>query len=93
MPTVSGLRIGGHFGAVLYRGGKYLGDNLDVASGVGLAAPSNQFVVTDGLRRLANVTSWQFVSLGPRVLKGTAAPLELFDVRAVPDKADVPDSL
>ena len=77
------LRVGAHFGSVLYREGDYVGANVNLAARVTSEAVGTQFVVTPAVRDGARTSDVEFVGLGLRSLKGVSGPVELFEVRGV----------
>jgi class 3 adenylate cyclase len=79
-PQFPALRIGAHFGSVLYREGDYLGANVNLAARVTSAATRNQFLVTDAVRGDDDDGGVTFVPVGARSLKGVRDPVELFEV-------------
>ena len=83
-PSFPAIRIGMHWGPVLYREGDYIGSNVNIASRLAEEAHRHQFLVTDEVRRHAkSYESAEFVRLGRKRLKGLAAELDVFEVRAV----------
>jgi class 3 adenylate cyclase/DNA-binding transcriptional MerR regulator len=90
-PRFPALRIGAHVGPVLYREGDYLGANVNLAARVTSASSRNQFAVTDAVRHAVDDPECEFVSLGPRSLKGVGEAVELFAVRKGSRVSRVPD--
>jgi adenylate cyclase len=83
-PSFPAIRIGMHWGPVLYREGDYIGSNVNIASRLAEEAHRHQFLVTDEVRRRAkSYEAAEFVRLGRKRLKGLAAELDIFEVRAV----------
>ncbi|MEO8456208.1 MAG: adenylate/guanylate cyclase domain-containing protein [Chloroflexota bacterium] len=83
-PQFPAIRIGMHWGPVLYREGDYIGSNVNIASRLAEEAHRHQFLVTDEVRRRAkSLEGAEFVRIGRRRLKGLAAELDLFEVRSV----------
>ena len=83
-PQFPAVRIGLHWGPVLYREGDYIGSNVNIASRLAEEAHRHQFLVTDEVRRRAKTYEGvEFVRLGRRRLKGLAAEVEVFEARAV----------
>jgi class 3 adenylate cyclase/YHS domain-containing protein len=83
-PSFPAIRIGMHWGPVLYREGDYIGSNVNIASRLAEEAHRHQFLVTDEVRRRAkSYESAEFVRLGRKRLKGLAAEVDVFEVRAV----------
>jgi adenylate cyclase len=82
--TFPAIRIGMHWGPVLYREGDYIGSNVNIASRLAEEAHRHQFLVTDEVRRRAkSYEAAEFVRLGRKRLKGLAAELDVFEVRSV----------
>lgn len=78
------VRIGLHWGPVLYREGDYIGSNVNVASRLTEEAQRHQFLLTDQVRRRAKTYEGvEFVRLGRRRLKGLATEVEVYEARAV----------
>ena len=83
------VRIGLHFGPLLYREGDYVGSNVNIAARLAAEAQRHQFLVTDEVRRRAKeYEAVDFARLGKRKLKGLSAQVEVFEARAA-DPADV----
>jgi adenylate cyclase len=83
------VRIGLHFGPVLYHEGDYVGSNVNVAARLAAEAQRHQFLVTDEVRRRAKeYEAVDFARLGKRKLKGLSAQVEVFEARAA-DPTDV----
>lgn len=77
------VRVGLHWGPVLYREGDYIGSNVNIASRLVEEAHRHQFLLTDEVRRRAKTYEGvEFVRLGRRRLKGLAAEVEVFEARA-----------
>lgn len=82
------VRVGLHWGPVLYREGDYIGSNVNIASRLAEEAHRHQFLLTDEVRRRAKTYEGvEFVRLGRRRLKGLAAEVEVFEARAVDPQA------
>jgi adenylate cyclase len=80
-PQFPAVRGGVQWGNVLYRGGDYLGANVNVAARLADAAERHQVLVTAAVREEAGaVPGVAFVPLGRRLLKGMAEGIELFAV-------------
>ena len=80
-PRFPGLRIGAHFGTVLYREGDYLGATVNTASRVTTAADPHQTLITRSLFDAAQMPAGASVTaIGPRALKGIVEQVELFAV-------------
>ncbi len=83
-PQFPPLRVGLHWGPVLYREGDYIGSNVNVASRVAEEAHRHQFLLTDEVRRRAKIYEGvEFIRLDRRRLKGLSAEVELYEARAV----------
>ena len=83
-PQFPPVRVGLHWGAVLYREGDYIGSNVNIASRLTEEAHRHQFLLTDEVRRRAKTyETVEFVRLGRRRLKGLAAEVEIFEARSV----------
>lgn len=87
-PQFPGLRIGAHFGTVLYREGDYLGTTVNLAARVTAAAERHQTLITRTLLEAAELPPGASVAArGPRALKGIADEVELFAVERT-DRAE-----
>ena len=83
-PQFPAIRVGLHWGPVLYREGDYIGSNVNIASRLAEEAHRHQFLVTDEVRRRAkSYEGVEFVRLGKRRLKGLAAEADIFEAKAV----------
>jgi class 3 adenylate cyclase/YHS domain-containing protein len=83
-PQFPPVRVGLHWGPVLYREGDYIGSNVNIASRLTEEAHRHQFLLTDEVRRRAKTYEGvEFIRLGRRRLKGLAAEVEVFEGRAV----------
>jgi adenylate cyclase len=88
-PSFPAVRIGLHFGPLLYREGDYVGSNVNIAARLAADAQRHQFLVTDDVRRRAKeYEGVEFARLGKRKLKGLSAQVEVFEARGV-DPAEV----
>lgn len=88
-PQFPPVRIGLHWGPVLYREGDYIGSNVNVASRLTEEAHRHQFLLTDQVRRRAKTYEGvEFIRLGKRRLKGLSAEVEVYEARAI-DPAQV----
>lgn len=77
------IRGGIHVGPVLYRGGGYVGSNVNLASRVAGEARRHQIIVTADVRKEAGTLAGvEFMPLGMRHLKGLADEVELFEARS-----------
>jgi class 3 adenylate cyclase/YHS domain-containing protein len=82
-PQFPAVRSGVQSGDVLYRGGEYVGANVNIAARVAAAAQRHQVLVTTAVKDEAGaVPGAEFVPLGRVALKGIAEELELFAVAA-----------
>jgi adenylate cyclase len=80
------VRLGAHWGEVLYREGDYVGTTVNVASRVAAAAGPHELLVTATMReQLGAMSAVEFVSLGARTLKGVSEDIDLHVAR--PTKA------
>jgi class 3 adenylate cyclase/YHS domain-containing protein len=83
-PHFPAIRVGLHYGAVLYREGDYIGSNVNIASRLVEEAHRHQFLLTDEVRRRAKAFEGvEFMRLGRRRLKGLAAEVEVFEAKSV----------
>jgi adenylate cyclase len=83
-PQFPPVRVGLHWGPVLYREGDYIGSNVNVASRLTEEAQRHQFLLSDEVRRRAKTyEDVEFIRLGRRRLKGLSAEVELYEARAV----------
>ncbi len=88
-PQFPAVRIGLHWGMLLYREGDYVGSNVNIAARLADEAHRHQFIVTDEVRRRAKAYEGvDFVRIGRRRLKGLAAEVELFEAKAVGPEGD-----
>jgi len=77
------VRVGIHWGTVLYRDGDYVGTNVNIASRLASEAERHQVLVTDEVRMQASdLPGIDFVRVGKRQLKGISDRLVLFEARA-----------
>lgn len=83
-PQFPPVRIGLHWGPVLYREGDYIGSNVNVASRLTEEAHRHQFLLTDQVRRRAKTYEGvEFIRLGRRRLKGLATEVDVYEARAI----------
>jgi adenylate cyclase len=76
------LRIGAHYGTLLYREGDYIGTTVNLAARVSGVAGRCEFLVTDALRKAAGSHDQAMLSaIGPRALKGISDEVVLHAVR------------
>jgi adenylate cyclase len=69
---------------VIARDGDYVGRTVNVAARVAAQAGPGVVLATDEARIAVGDAALRFQSLGPTLLKGLAAPVELFRVIAGP---------
>ena len=82
-PQFPAIRLGMHWGPLLYREGDYVGSNVNIAARLADEAQRHQFLVTDEVRRRAKAyEEAEFLRLGRRRLKGLASEIEIFEVKA-----------
>ncbi len=87
-PQFPAVRIGLHWGPLLYREGDYVGSNVNIAARLADEAHRHQFIVTDEVRRRAKAYEGvEFVRIGRRRLKGLAAEVELFEAKTANPEA------
>ncbi|MBI2709649.1 MAG: YHS domain-containing protein [Actinobacteria bacterium] len=74
------LRMGAHTGTALYREADYVGATINVAARVAGEARRGELIVSREVRddAAAAEPDVEWVTLGRRVLKGVASPVELF---------------
>jgi class 3 adenylate cyclase len=83
-PQFPAIRVGLHWGQVLYREGDYIGSNVNIASRLAEEAHRHQFLVTGEVRRRAkSYEGVEFVRLGRRRLKGLAMEVDIFEAKAI----------
>jgi adenylate cyclase len=83
-PQFPAIRVGLHWGPVLYREGDYIGSNVNIASRLVEEAHRHQFLITDEVRRRAkSYESVEFVRLGRRRLKGLSIELDIFEAKPI----------
>ena len=81
-PQFPAVRLGAHWGEVLYREGDYVGATVNVASRVAAAAQPHELLVTAAMRkRVEDLSGTEFIPLGKRALKGIAEDIELYAIR------------
>ena len=81
-PQFPAVRLGAHWGEVLYREGDYVGSTVNVAARVAAAAEPHTLLVTSALRdRVEEIEGAAFVPRGKRALKGVADEVELYELR------------
>lgn len=80
------VRIGIHYGLVSEAGNDVFGDAVNIADRIKSNAGPDIIVVSRTLRELIKVDMrFDFKSIGPRELKGSAEPMELFELTAAPE--------
>jgi adenylate cyclase len=78
-PQFPSVHVGAHTGELLYREGDYLGHTVNVAARIASEAGPHEMIVSASLREAAGEPDGvEFVSLGPRRLKGISEPVALF---------------
>ena len=76
------VRIGAHWGDVLYREGDYVGATVNMASRVAAAAQAHELLITAAMREeIEALPGADFVALGKRALKGVVEEVDLYRVR------------
>ena len=81
-PRFPAVRLGAHWGEVLYREGDYVGATVNIASRVAATARPHELLVTAAIReQVEEVPDAEIVTRGQRTLKGVAEEIELFEVR------------
>jgi len=76
------LRLGAHFGPVMFREGDYVGIAVNTAARVTATASRHQFLVTGSVReQLAGLEEVEVLAVGERSLKGLTDAVELFELR------------
>jgi adenylate cyclase len=83
------VRIGAHWGEVLYREGDYVGSTVNIAARVAAEAEAHDILVTSAIRHLVpEIDGGAFGHVGPRELKGLADDIELWTLRSPPIALD-----
>jgi adenylate cyclase len=78
------VRLGAHWGEVLYREGDYVGATVNVASRVAAAAQSHELLVTATMRdQIESLDGTEFIPRGKRPLKGITEEVEVYEVRRI----------
>jgi class 3 adenylate cyclase/YHS domain-containing protein len=91
-PHFPAVRLGAHWGEVLYREGDYVGTTVNIASRVAAAAQPHEVLVTSAMReQIEDLKDVEFVAVGKRTLKGVADEIELY--RAGPSQVAPRDRL
>jgi adenylate cyclase len=81
-PQFPAIRIGLHYGPVLYREGDYIGSNVNIASRLAERADRHQVLVSAEVRdRARELEGVEWTRIGRERLKGLAAEIELFEPR------------
>jgi adenylate cyclase len=81
-PHFPAVRMGAHWGEVLYREGDYVGSTVNMASRVADAAEPHELLVTAPVRQTAGeLPGVEFVPRGKRALKGLTDEPELYAAR------------
>lgn len=82
-PQFPAIRIGLHYGPLLYREGDYVGSNVNIAARLADEAQRHQFLVTAEVRaRAKHYEGVEWVRIGKRRLKGLTTEVEIFAARA-----------
>jgi adenylate cyclase len=82
-PQFPAIRVGLHYGPVLYREGDYIGSNVNIASRLADLADRHQILVSAEVRdRARELEGVEWTRIGKQRLKGLAAEVELFEPRA-----------
>ncbi len=81
-PQFPAIRVGLHYGPVLYREGDYIGSNVNIASRLADIADRHQILVSAEVRdRARELEGVVWTRIGKQRLKGLAAEVELFEPR------------
>lgn len=81
-PQFPAIRVGLHYGPVLYREGDYIGSNVNIASRLAERADRHQVLVSAEVRdRARELDGVEWTRIGKERLKGLAAEVELFEPR------------
>jgi len=81
-PQFPAIRVGLHYGPVLYREGDYIGSNVNIASRLADCAERHQVLVSAEVRdRARELEGVEWTRIGKKRLKGLAAEVELFEPR------------
>jgi len=76
------VRVGLHYGPVLYREGDYIGSNVNIASRLTEMANRHQVLVSAEVRsRARDLAGVEWIRIGKQRLKGLAAEVELYEAR------------
>ena len=82
-PQFPAIRVGLHYGPVLYREGDYVGSNVNIASRLADSADRHQILVSAEVRdRARELEGVEWTRIGNQRLKGLATEVELFEPRA-----------
>ena len=83
------IRVGGHFGSAIERGGDYFGTTINVAARVSALARGGEVLVTGSTAALAaDLEGVLYESRGRQVLRNIAEPVEIFAVARVDEGLD-----
>jgi adenylate cyclase len=83
------VRVGGHFGDAVERGGDYFGTTINIAARVSALARGGEVLVTGKTAALApDLDGVLYESRGRQVLRNIAAPVEIFAVIRVDESVD-----
>jgi len=87
-PQFPAIRVGLHYGPVLYREGDYIGSNVNIASRLADRADRHQILVSAEVRdRAHELEGVEWTRIGKQRLKGLAAEVELFEPRPATSEA------
>jgi class 3 adenylate cyclase/YHS domain-containing protein len=76
------VRVGLHYGPVLYREGDYIGSNVNIASRLAESAHRHQVLVSSEVRsRARELAGVEWIRVGKQRLKGLATEVEVFEAR------------
>ena len=83
------VRVGGHFGSAIERGGDYFGTTINVAARVSALARGGEVLLTGSTAALAaDLDGVLYESRGRQVLRNIAEPVEIFAVARVDEGLD-----
>jgi class 3 adenylate cyclase len=74
------IRIGIHFGPVLFRVGDYVGNTVNTASRLSTSAAAGEIVMTEPVAKAAERAEVPVEEVGVRLLRGVSDPLNLYRV-------------
>ena len=83
------VRVGGHFGSAIERGGDYFGTTINIAARVSALARGGEVLLTGNTAALAaDMEGVLYESRGRQVLRNIAEPMEIFAVVRVDEGLD-----